>query len=80
VGSTELTERLGDAAMAAVWVVHDRIARDLLPRFGGREIDKTDGMLLMFDRMADAAAYAFAYRSNPGCRKADWATPGPSCR
>ena len=61
VGSTELTERMGDAAMAAVWVLHDRIARDLLPRFGGREIDKTDGMLLMFDRVADAADYAFAY-------------------
>ena len=61
VGSTELTERLGDAAMAAVWEAHDRIARDLLPRFGGREIDKTDGMLLMFERVADAADYAFAY-------------------
>ena len=61
VGSTEMTERIGDAAMAAVWAAHDRIARDLLPRFGGREIDKTDGMLLMFDRVADAVAYAFAY-------------------
>ncbi len=61
VGSTELTERLGDAAMAEVWAGHDRVARDLLPRFNGREIDKTDGMLLMFGAVADAVAYALAY-------------------
>lgn len=61
VGSTELTERLGDEAMAALWAAHDRVARDLLPAWGGREIDKTDGMLLMFERAGDAVAYAQAY-------------------
>ena len=61
VGSTELTERLGDDAMAAVWAAHDRVARDLLPVWRGREIDKTDGMLLMFDRAGDAVEYALAY-------------------
>ncbi len=61
VASTRLSERLGDAAMAAVWAAHDRAARDLLPLHGGREIDKTDGMLLMFHRAADAVAYALAY-------------------
>jgi predicted ATPase/class 3 adenylate cyclase len=61
VGSTELTRQLGDAAMAQLWAAHDRLARDLLPGYGGREIDKTDGMLLMFERAADAAAYARAY-------------------
>lgn len=61
VDSTKLSERLGDAAMAEVWAAHDRVARDLLRDAGGREIDKTDGMLLMFEHAADAADYALAY-------------------
>ena len=61
VDSTKLSEALGDAAMADVWAAHDRVARDLLPLHGGREIDKTDGMLLMFDEAARAVAYAQAY-------------------
>ena len=62
VDSTRMTEVLGDDAAAAVWTAHDRIARDLLPLWRGREIDKTDGMLLMFDGAADAASYALAYQ------------------
>ena len=61
VDSTKLSERLGDAAMADVWAAHDRVARDLLPLWRGREIDKTDGMLLLFDHAADAVQYALAY-------------------
>ncbi len=61
VDSTQLSARLGDQAMAAVWAAHDRAARDLLPRWRGREIDKTDGMLLLFEQAADAAQYALAY-------------------
>jgi predicted ATPase/class 3 adenylate cyclase len=61
VDSTQLSEALGDSAMAEVWAAHDRVARDLLPVWRGREIDKTDGMLLMFDSAADAVSYAFAY-------------------
>ena len=61
VDSTRLSERLGDSAMAAVWQAHDRVARQLLPVWRGREIDKTDGMLLMFDAAADAVGYALAY-------------------
>ncbi len=47
--------------MADVWAAHDRVARDLLPVWRGREIDKTDGMLLLFESAADAAGYALAY-------------------
>jgi predicted ATPase/class 3 adenylate cyclase len=61
VDSTMLSERLGDQAMAAVWTAHDRVARDLLPVWRGREIDKTDGMLLLFDNAFDAVHYALAY-------------------
>ena len=61
VDSTELSETLGDAETAVLWVAHDRLARDLLPLWRGREIDKTDGMLLLFEAAPDAVAYAIAY-------------------
>ena len=61
VDSTKLTEELGDKAMTEVWAAHDRAARDLLPRWRGREIDKTDGMLLLFDGASDAVGYAMDY-------------------
>src|SRR3954470_6838607 len=47
--------------MARLWAAHDRAARDLLPQWRGREIDKTDGMLLLFDHAADAVGYAMEY-------------------
>jgi predicted ATPase/class 3 adenylate cyclase len=61
VGSTQLSEALGDAAAAALWTAHDRAARDLLRRWHGREIDKSDGLLLLFETAADAVAYAIDY-------------------
>ena len=56
VDSTQLSEALGDEAMAELWARHDRVARDLLPPHRGREIDKTDGFLMLFDEAADAVA------------------------
>lgn len=61
VDSTALSETLGDTEMGVLWAAHDRLARDLLPIWRGREIDKTDGMLLLFEAAADAATYALAY-------------------
>ena len=58
VDSTRLAEKLGDSAMAEIWAAHDRISRALLGPWRGREIDKTDGMLLLFDNCADAVGYA----------------------
>ena len=63
VDSTQLVERLGDAAAAELSAAHDRVARDLLRQWRGREIDKTDGMLMMFDSAADAVACALAYHA-----------------
>jgi predicted ATPase/class 3 adenylate cyclase len=62
VDSTALTARLGHEAAAALWTAHDRCARDLLREWRGREIDKTDGFLLLFGDAADALGYALAYR------------------
>ena len=61
VGSTYLVEQLGDKQSARLFKRHDRLARDLLARHDGREIDKTDGFLLLFDRPFEAVRYALAY-------------------
>jgi len=61
VDSTRLVAQLGDAAASQLWEAHDRVARDLLRRWHGREIDKSDGFLLLFEAVADAAAYALEY-------------------
>jgi predicted ATPase/class 3 adenylate cyclase len=61
VDSTRLSETIGDAATAELWTAHDRLARDLLQRHGGREIDKTDGMLMLFESAADAVQFTLAY-------------------
>ena len=61
VDSTRLADALGDAAMAEIWLAHDRAARDLLHAWHGREIDKSDGFLLLFDTASDAVGYALAY-------------------
>ncbi|MGN6828734.1 ATP-binding protein [Paucibacter sp. M5-1] len=63
VDSTHLSTLLGDHDMAQLWAAHDRAARDLLPLHGGREIDKTDGMLLLFEQAGQALAYARAYHA-----------------
>ncbi len=62
VDSTKLSQHLGDEEMARLWAAHDRAARDLLPTWRGREIDKTDGMLLLFESAEDAVNYAVAYQ------------------
>ena len=61
VDSTALSEALGDGAAAALWGAHDRLARDLIRGWRGREIDKSDGLLILFDTAADAVGYALAY-------------------
>ena len=60
VDSTQLSERLGDDAAAALWQAHDQITRSLLRLWRGREIDKSDGFLLLFDSVADALGCALA--------------------
>jgi putative peptide modification system cyclase len=59
--STALVERLGDRQAAALLRKHDRLTRALIDEHGGREIDKTDGYLLLFERPTQAVAFALAY-------------------
>jgi putative peptide modification system cyclase len=62
VDSTALVERLGDQTAAELIRRHDKFARALMLEYGGREIDKTDGFLLMFERPIQAVAFALAYQ------------------
>jgi putative peptide modification system cyclase len=62
VDSTALVERRGDLQAAEIFRRHDRLTRALVHQHGGREIDKTDGFLLMFDRPIVAVAFALAYQ------------------
>ncbi len=60
--STALVDSLGDQRAAELVRRHDRLARDLLRRHHGREIDKTDGFLLLFERPVQAVAFALEYQ------------------
>lgn len=63
VDSTPLAERLDDQSLSALWDAHDRMARKLMRRFHGREIDSSDGFLLLFDEASDALDYVCAYHA-----------------
>jgi len=62
VDSTALVQRLGDQLASELMRKHDRVARALLTRHSGQEIDKTDGFLLLFERPIQAIGFALAYQ------------------
>jgi predicted ATPase/class 3 adenylate cyclase/Tfp pilus assembly protein PilF len=66
VDSTLLSRRIGDNAMADVWQSHNRAARDLLRKWRGREIDQSDGFLLLFTDASDAVDFALGYHDALG--------------
>lgn len=70
IGSTQFVQRVG-AVRAAKWLqYHDRLARSLVYKYGGREIDRSDGFMLSFETVNDAVAFGLAYqRELPGKTK-----------
>jgi class 3 adenylate cyclase len=59
VGSTELTQRLGDEAAMAVLRVHDEVVREALGAHGGREVKHTgDGIMACFHSAVAAIRFA----------------------
>jgi len=63
IGSTAFVQRYG-AVKAAQWFqYHDRLARNLVYKFGGREIDRSDGFLLSFESVLDATNFALHYQA-----------------
>lgn len=61
VDSTQLVERLGDTAAAELFRAHDRMVLELQQRWRGRLIDRSDGLLLLFERPIDALGFALDY-------------------
>ncbi len=61
VDSTQLGERLGDAAMGRLWAAHDHAARELMRHWRATEVGRSDGFFLLFDEAAQAVGYALAY-------------------
>lgn len=62
IGSTAFVQKVG-AKRAAEWLqYHDRLTRSLLYKFNGREIDRSDGFMLSFDRLIDAVNFSVNYQ------------------
>jgi class 3 adenylate cyclase len=61
VGSTRLTQQLGDRAAMGLVRLHDRIARGAVERFGGSEVKHTgDGLMASFRSVSAALDAAVA--------------------
>ena len=62
IGSTAFVQKYG-AKKAAEWFqYHDRMTRNLCYKFSGREIDRSDGFLMSFERPIDAVNFGLNYQ------------------
>jgi len=74
IGSTRFVQKVGRVKAARWLQYHDRMARSLIYKYQGREIDRSDGFLLSFDTVNDAVEFALAYqktiptKTKLGCR------------
>ncbi|HET7370280.1 MAG TPA: putative peptide modification system cyclase [Gammaproteobacteria bacterium] len=59
--STQLVERLGDGTAADLFRQHDLLVLQLQQQWRGRLIDRSDGMLLLFERPIDGLGFALDY-------------------
>jgi len=59
--SVALVEKLGDAAAAELFQQHDRLVLQLQQQWKGRLIDRSDGLLLLFERPINGLAFAIDY-------------------
>ena len=64
IGSTAFVQKYGAQKAAKHFQYHDRLARNLIYRYEGREIDRSDGFLCSFERTIDAVNFALAYQKN----------------
>ena len=60
--SVALVEKLGDAAAAELFQQHDRLVLQLQQQWEGRLIDRSDGLLLLFERPINGLAFAIDYQ------------------
>ena len=61
VESTALVEQLGDGPAAELFREHDRLVVELQQQWRGRLIDRSDGLLLLFERAIDGLGFALDY-------------------
>jgi putative peptide modification system cyclase len=61
VDSTGLVERLGDTPASELFREHDRLVLKLQQEWRGRLIDRSDGLLLLFERPIDGLGFALDY-------------------
>ncbi|QNP41859.1 putative peptide modification system cyclase [Lysobacter solisilvae (ex Woo and Kim 2020)] len=61
VDSTTLVERLGDTPASELFRAHDRLVLQLQQQWHGRLIDRSDGLLLLFERPIDGLGFALDY-------------------
>lgn len=59
--STALVERIGDLAAAELFRDHDRLVLQLQRQWRGELIDRSDGLLLLFERPLDGLCFALDY-------------------
>jgi len=57
-----LVERIGDAAAAELFQEHDRLVLVLQQQWNGQQIDRSDGLFLLFERAIDALGFALDYQ------------------
>lgn len=60
--STMLVERIGDAGAAELFQQHDRLVLAMQQRWRGQQIDRSDGLFLLFERPVDALGFALDYQ------------------
>ncbi|ADV26003.1 Tetratricopeptide repeat [Pseudoxanthomonas suwonensis 11-1] len=64
--STAVVERLGDITAASLFREHDQLVLRLQQQWRGRLIDRSDGLLLVFERPVDGLGFALDYQRSLG--------------
>ncbi len=59
--STAIVEKLGDAHAADLFRNHDRLVLRLQHQWHGRLIDRSDGLLMLFERPVEGVGFALDY-------------------
>ena len=62
INSTKFVQKHGAQKSAAWFQVHDKLARSLVYKHNGREIDRSDGFMLSFYNLGDAIQFALKYQ------------------
>jgi putative peptide modification system cyclase len=57
-----LVERIGDSAAAELFQQHDRLVLTLQQQWNGQQIDRSDGLFLLFERAIDGLGFALDYQ------------------